>query len=125
MRTIEVCRTDDLQDQGKIVVEVDGHQVGVFRLGDEFFAWKNKCPHQGGPVCQGRIYNKVLEKLDADMKSHGRDYDESVAHIVCPWHGLEFDVRTGEFAGASAVKIMNLEGYPTQVQDGVVYVLLG
>jgi len=125
MRTVRICRVDELEDQGKLVVDVDGELIGVFRLGDEFFAWKNECPHQGGPVCQGRIYNKVLEKLDGDLKSRGRDYDESVAHIVCPWHGLEFDIRTGEFAGASAVKIMNLEGYSTQVQDGEVYVLVG
>lgn len=124
MRTIRACRVDDLEDQGKIVIEADETQIGVFRLGDEFFAWKNRCPHQGGPVCQGRVFHKVLEKLDSDMKSRGRDYDESVAHIVCPWHGLEFDIRTGEFAGASAIEIMNLEGYPVQIQDGEVYVVV-
>lgn len=124
MPTVRVCRVDEIADKGKLVIEAGGEEIGVFRLGDEFFAWKSKCPHQGGPVCQGRIYSKVLETLDADMKSRGRDYDESVSHIVCPWHGLEFDIRTGEFAGASAVKIMNLEGYPVQVQDGEVYVIV-
>jgi nitrite reductase (NADH) small subunit len=124
VRTIRVCQTDDLADQGKLVVEVGDLQIGVFRLGDEFFAWKNRCPHQGGPVCQGRIYNKVFEKIDAEQKSRGRDYDAGVTHIVCPWHGLEFDIRTGKFAGASDKDIMNLDGYPTQVQDGEVYVLV-
>lgn len=124
MPTIRACRVDDLEDQGKIVIEVGEDEIGVFRLGDEFYAWKNKCPHQGGPVCQGRVFHKVLEVLDGENKSRGRDFDDSVAHIVCPWHGLEFDVRTGEFAGASKVKIMNLEGYATQVQDGDVYVVV-
>ena len=125
MRTVRVCRTDEIEDKGKLVVEVDdGLEIGVFRLGDDFYAWRNQCPHQGGPVCQGRIYNKVLEVIDGEKKSRGRDFDEDVTHIVCPWHGLEFDVRTGEFAGASDVKIMNLEGYDTQVQDGEVYVLV-
>ena len=62
--------------------------------------------------------------LFRSQESRGRDFDHSTTHIVCPWHGLEFDIRTGEFAGASAVKIMNLEGYPTQVQDGDVYVVV-
>lgn len=124
MRTVRVCRQDELEDQGKTVVDVAGLEIGVFRLGDEFFAWKNRCPHQGGPVCQGRIYNKVIEKLDPDMKSRGRDFEMDVAHIVCPWHGLEFDVRTGQFAGASDTEIMSLEGYPTQVHDGDVYVIV-
>lgn len=124
MRTVRVCRVDEIEDKGKTVVEVDDLQVGVFRLGDEFFAWKNVCPHQGGPVCQGRIYSKVVEVLDADMKSRGRDYDQSATHIVCPWHGLEFDVRTGSFAGAAKVDVMSLDGFPIQVQDGEVYVVV-
>ena len=32
-----------------------GSEIGVFRLGDEFFAYENKCPHLEGPVCQGKI----------------------------------------------------------------------
>ncbi|MEK9905258.1 MAG: Rieske 2Fe-2S domain-containing protein [Rhodospirillales bacterium] len=117
-------RVADIQDGGKIVVETEGEQIGVFRIGNEFFAWKNKCPHQGGPVCQGRIYNRVLEVLDADLKSRGRDFDDSKTHIVCPWHGLEFDIRTGEFAGASAVKILHQEGYPNDFHFGHVYVVV-
>lgn len=124
MPTVRVCQVDDLEHEGKVVIEVGDVQVGVFRLGDEFFAWNNVCPHQGGPVCQGRVYNKVLEVLDGDMKSRGRDYDLDTAHIVCPWHGLEFDIRTGQFAGASKVEIMSLEGYPTQVQDGEIFVIV-
>ena len=64
----------------------------------------------------------MIEKLDPDMKSRGRDFDVDGVHIVCPWHGLEFDIRTGKFAGASDVDIMSLEGYFTQVQGGDVYV---
>ncbi len=72
---------------------------------------------------EGRLYDKVVEKLDDELKSRGRDFDPVGKHIVCPWHGLEFDIRTGEFAGASSVKIMNLVGYGTKVENGVVYVL--
>jgi len=124
MPTIRVSKVSEIEDGGKIVIEADGEQIGIFRIGDEFYAWKNRCPHQGGPICQGRIFKKVIEVLDADLKSRGRDYYEESTHIVCPWHGLEFDIRTGQFAGASDVKIMALEGYPTQVQDGDVYVVI-
>lgn len=124
MPTIRVSHVSEIEDGGKIVIEADGEQIGIFRIGDDFYAWKNRCPHQGGPICQGRIFNKVIEVLDADLKSRGRDYDEESTHIVCPWHGLEFDIRTGQFAGASDVKIMALDGYPTQVQDGDVYVII-
>ena len=124
MPTIRVSQVSEIEDGGKIVIEADGEQIGIFRIGNDFYAWKNRCPHQGGPICQGRIFNKVIEVLDADLKSRGRDYDEENTHIVCPWHGLEFDIRTGQFAGASDVKIMALDGYPTQVQDGDAYVII-
>ena len=124
MRTVRICRQDELEDEGKTVVQIDGLQIGVFRVGEDFYAYKNVCPHQGGPVCQGRIYQKVVENLDPEMKSRGRDFDANGVHIVCPWHGLEFDVRTGRFAGASDVDIMSLEGYATHVQDGDVYVIV-
>ena len=41
MRTVRICREDELEDQGKTVVEIDGLQIGVFRLGDDFYAYKN------------------------------------------------------------------------------------
>ena len=37
--------------------------------------------------------------MDADRRFIRRDYDETGIHIVCPWHGSEFDVRTGRHAG--------------------------
>lgn len=124
MQTIRVCRTDELDEGGKIVVDAGGVEIGVFRQGGDYFAWKNQCPHQGGPVCQGRLFTKVIEKLDDGKRSLGRDYEEGVAHIVCPWHGLEFDVRTGKFAGASDQDVMSLEGFPVQVQGDDVYVVV-
>ena len=81
MPTIRVSQVSEIEDGGKIVIEADGEQIGIFRIGDEFYAWKNRCPHQGGPICQGRIFNKVIEVLDADLKSRGRDYDEERALI--------------------------------------------
>ncbi len=123
MPAIPICDVGDLEDKGKIVVDVGDEKVGIFRLGDEFYAWKNVCPHQGGPVCQGRLYDKVVETLHDDLKSKGREFDTDGKHIVCPWHGLEFDIRSGEFAGASSTQVMSLTGYNVKVENGVIYVL--
>ena len=119
MRMVSVGRVEDFEVRGKKVLSVDGIEVGVFRLDDGFYAWRNSCPHQGGPVCQGRIYNRVRETLDPEMKSHGRHYDEGVVNIVCPWHGLEFDIRTGRHPGAAG---MALERARVEVRDGEVHV---
>ena len=56
MQPFYVGSIDDFKDKEKKVVIVENIEVGIFRLDDDFFAWKNICPHQGGPVCQGRMY---------------------------------------------------------------------
>lgn len=62
---------EELQRVGKKIVAVGELEVGVFHLNGEFFAWHNTCPHQGGPVCQGRLFRLVEEVVDADRWSHG------------------------------------------------------
>ena len=121
MQTVRIGAGKDFDDPGKRVVVVDDEEFGVFRIGGEFFAWRNVCPHQGGPVCQGRVYPLVQENIDADMKSYGRIYDEKKVNIVCPWHGLEFDIRTGKHPGT--VKLA-LEPAKVQIEAGEVYVIV-
>ena len=121
MQMIRVGAVEEFEDRSKRVVTVGNAEIGVFRLGDDFHAWRNVCPHQGGPVCQGRLYPLVRENLDDQMKSHGRLYDEDKLNIVCPWHGLEFDIRTGKHPGTSELA---LDPVTVQVEAGDVYVLL-
>lgn len=122
LETILVGKVEDFDDPGKKVVQVGEDEYGVFCLGGEFFAWKNECPHQGGPVCQGRIFRRVVEVLAADNTALGRDYaDDGRTNIVCPWHGMEFDIRTGEFPGN---KDMHLQGATVQVQGGDVLIVV-
>lgn len=120
VETILVGKVEDFDDPGKKVVQVGEEEYGVFRLGGDFFAWRNECPHQGGPVCQGRLFKRVVEVIHADKTAHGRDYaDDGSMHIVCPWHGMEFDIRTGQFPGNPG---MALEGAAVQVQGGQVFI---
>ena len=47
-------------------------QIGVFHVDRTFYAWRNDCPHQGGPVCQGRLMKRVEERLDGVWYGLGR-----------------------------------------------------
>ena len=67
----------------------------VFKLGGEFFAYLNHCPHMGGPACQGKIIAKVEEVIADDRTSKGMEFSKTKMNVVCPWHGFEFDIRTG------------------------------
>ena len=82
------------------MVDIAERTIGIFRVGGSLHAWDNICPHQGGPVCQGTILPRVVEKLAADSKaSTGFAFDSGDLHIVCPWHGFEFTISTGRHAG--------------------------
>ncbi|HEV8638476.1 MAG TPA: Rieske 2Fe-2S domain-containing protein, partial [Chloroflexota bacterium] len=45
-----VAAVDEIPPGGRKIVEVAGRSIGVFNLGGEFFALRNRCPHQGGPL---------------------------------------------------------------------------
>jgi nitrite reductase/ring-hydroxylating ferredoxin subunit len=110
---------DDIKDREPVVKLVANREIGVFRLGPELYAWENNCPHMGGPVCQGRVINRVDEVIDAEGKSQGYKYVDEDVHIVCPWHGYEFNIRTGKHPGDRQAL---LNGYDVTVKDGSVYV---
>ena len=101
------------------VVEVGGMEVGIFRLGNEFFAYENKCPHLEGPVCQGKILPLATEDVQNDGTSNGRVFSKTRMNVVCPWHGFEFDIRTGMHPMDSRVRLRRI---PVKVLDGAVYV---
>ena len=44
METFNVGKIEEFEDKSKKVVTIGDEEVGVFRLGDEFFAWRNICP---------------------------------------------------------------------------------
>lgn len=110
---------DDFVDGEKKLFTVGGVEIGVFRLDGAFFAWKNVCPHQGGPVCQGRIFKRVVDDIDDHKQIHGRRYHDQDVHIVCPWHGAEFDIRTGRHAGLPDLSLTRI---PIDVEHSEVYV---
>jgi nitrite reductase (NADH) small subunit len=114
-----VANVGEIADRERKIVVDGALEIGVFRLGDEYFAWENDCPHMGGPVCQGRVMNRVMEVLDAEKRSHGYAWVEEDVHIVCPWHGFEFNIRTGQHPGMSNV---GLRGFEVTVRDGAIYV---
>lgn len=119
MADIRVAEVASLGDPGRKVVDVEGMEVGIFRLGDEFFAYENRCPHLQGPVCQGKMLPLALEQIHADGTSDGREFSKTKMNVVCPWHGYEFDIRTGTHPMDSKVRLRRI---PLKVMDGVIYV---
>jgi len=121
MADIYIGREDEFEDRGRKVIVNGDVEIGVFFVDGEFYAYENNCVHQGGPVCQGRILNRVIEKIAADKTSEGLAWSEEDVHIVCPWHGYEFNLKTGRHPGNRNARLRPFE---VKVTDGEVYVVV-
>ena len=69
-----VCRLSDLPATQGYLVELEGHAVALFRVGDAVHAIENTCPHREGPLAFGELRGET---------------------VFCPIHAWPFDVRTG------------------------------
>jgi nitrite reductase (NADH) small subunit len=112
---VDVGSIDDFVEAVPRVVAVDGREIGIVVWQREVFALRNICPHQLGPICGGYVMRKIVS--DA---SHAVDVQNDNPVVICPWHGWEFEVRTGRAAwGDPSYK---LRTYPAAVVDGRVLV---
>jgi nitrite reductase/ring-hydroxylating ferredoxin subunit len=72
---VKVAELDDLDEGELIAVEVDGEPVCLAKVDGTVYAFTGTCTHIGGPLNEG--------ELDDDV-------------VTCPWHGAQFNVRTGK-----------------------------
>ena len=122
MPEIFVARSSEFADGERRIVSQGTLEVGVFRWDGQFYAYRNTCAHQGGPVCEGLLMHRVEDVLAPDRTWQGQRFSATDIHFVCPWHGYEYDLRTGECA---ADRRLRLRAYPVVVRGEDVYVLAG
>jgi 3-phenylpropionate/trans-cinnamate dioxygenase ferredoxin subunit len=106
-----VARAGEIPPGGRKVVEVEGVEIGVFNVGGEYFAFRNRCPHQGGPLCQGALWGFVM----SDGPGSARLVREGEV-LKCPWHAWEYDIRTGQSWYQAAKP--RARRYPVRVEPG-------
>jgi nitrite reductase/ring-hydroxylating ferredoxin subunit len=115
-----VAKASEMTDGDRRIVFVGDNEIGVFRHEGAFYAYSNFCLHQGGPACEGLTIAKVEERLRPDKTSQGLYFSESEMHFVCPWHGMEYDMKTGECVSDRKMK---LKKYQVLQKGDEVYVV--
>ncbi|HEY5552920.1 MAG TPA: Rieske (2Fe-2S) protein [Opitutaceae bacterium] len=86
-----VAAVGEIAEGGRKFVNVEGREIGVFNVKGEFFALLNRCPHAGASLCRGT----VIGLAESDEPGEYR-LTRPGEFLRCPWHGWEFDIRTGQ-----------------------------
>lgn len=115
-----VGSVDELDEAGRKIVTVGDTEIGVFKVSAGYVAYENVCRHQGGPVCTGMLIGKVEPVLDGG-RLVGERFSAERIHLVCPWHGMEYDIETGTSASDPR---MQLRSYKVTEVEGRLYVRL-
>ncbi len=95
---VKVATTDEIEPGTGKLVQVNGLEIAVFNVGGQFYASGAVCPHEGGPLEDGT--------LDGDI-------------VICPWHGFDFDLKTGECLVDSDLRVPT---YPVKVEGNTILV---
>ena len=86
-----VAAAGEIPSGGRKIVDLGGISVGVFHVNSEYFALLNWCPHQAARLCEGKLWSALEGSVPGDYQT-SRDGEI----LACPWHGWEFDLRTGQ-----------------------------
>ncbi len=100
-RFVQVARLADLDSGVPHPVVVQGTQIVLLRDGDRVHALADRCTHAACALSEGVVMDDVL---------------------ICPCHGSEFRVATGEVLSPPARR--DVATYPVSLTDDVVAVRL-
>lgn len=91
MARVVVAHVSEIGPGQRRLVEYNGRSVGVFNVDGEYYAVRNRCPHQGVPLCEGQLGGTFLHS-----KPHEFEYGLEGRIITCPAHRWQFDITTGK-----------------------------
>ncbi|TQC49198.1 Rieske (2Fe-2S) protein [Rhodococcus sp. WS4] len=106
-RRYVVGKAADLADGEKMAVDAGGRSIAIFNVKGRYYGLLNRCPHRGADLCAGRFLPRVTAAVPGEYH-----YDTEHTFLVCPWHGWEFDVATGQ----SYFDPVGMRGRPYRVE---------
>jgi nitrite reductase/ring-hydroxylating ferredoxin subunit len=114
-----ICDSTAVREAEGVLVTVAGVEIGIFRVQGRLVAYENRCLHQGGPVCTGAVLGRLVAVLGPGGTIAEERFSTDELHLVCPWHGWEYDLASGACAADRRIR---LRAFDVREQDGQVYV---
>ena len=86
-----IAPVDELPPGTRKFLTIDERPIAIFNIKGEFFGLLNRCPHQGAALCEGPLIGLAQSSDPGTI-----EYSRLGEIIRCPWHGWEFDIKTGQ-----------------------------
>jgi nitrite reductase (NADH) small subunit len=98
---IRVTTAENIPEREGRAVRIGAREIAIFNLGDRFLATDNRCPHQGGPLCDGIVTG---------------------SSVVCPLHAWKVNLASGSVERPATAKDHCVATYPIRVDEGVIVI---
>jgi nitrite reductase/ring-hydroxylating ferredoxin subunit len=121
MSEVFACNSADMKEGGTLILRIGEVELGLMRHKGNVHCYRNVCPHQGGPACEGIRMPGVVDLIDSSGCFVGQRYDEDDMRLVCPWHGYEFRLESGVNVGDPRLRLRKFE---VLEKEGEIYVVL-
>jgi len=106
-----VANAAEIPPGGCKLVTVNGRELGIFNLKGAYYAVLNRCPHAGAALCKGHVVGLSISDSPGEYR-----LERPGEMLKCPWHGWEFDIRTGQ-SWCDPQKI-RVPSFPLAVEHG-------
>ena len=103
MADVVVAPVEELPPGTVKIVHAGEISVGVYNLDGRYCAIEDRCSHDDGPLCEG-------------------EFDPETGVVVCPRHGANFDIRSGDALTLPATEPVST--YAVHVVDGMIRIEL-
>lgn len=105
----------DVPEREFLIVDLDGVEVGLTTSNGRVYAVRNVCPHQGAPICRGRIGGTMVPSEPGAL-----EFGFEGLILRCPWHAWEFSLEDGKTV--CGIDRGRLRLYSTEVRGEDVFV---
>jgi nitrite reductase/ring-hydroxylating ferredoxin subunit len=111
---VKVAELEQLPEGGNLVTRIEGREIILIRRRGEVYALRNICPHQSQSFEKGITRARII----ADRTTRHYVADRGAPVLICPWHGWEFDLQTGQCVIDAEYRTRS---YRVSVDDGGIY----
>ena len=82
-KLLKIAKTKDVAPGQAAAFTIEGQKIALFNVEGTYYAIGDTCTHRGGPLSEGDVRGTI---------------------VTCPWHGADFDIKTGAVLGPPAQK---------------------